>query len=280
MENPGKLLVSLMPTTTSESLVFIALSVCTSPKGFLPKYFQDMTSKIYGITEFKKKFALQKWDPILIATGIAQEDFYRLIENDVDYGKSFYYDFDSELGGFFIIDSPSYQHEYYIGQMIFALVLGLNSHFLRANTAFDILPNPSVPVDASTDAKTKMPDLSVSIPEKFLLDPSIEKIPFLIVEVAVSQRLSDLENKMNFWKKKGVCYVIGFNRDAAKKEVNILFIANCVVFPVKTFKFGDIATFDFHLSKQLITSAYNISEFEINSNCDDIHIILESIQVI
>jgi hypothetical protein len=136
-----------------------------------------------------------------------------------------------------------------------------------------------VAVENGENSDQIQPDYSVWIEEKYSIDPLMKSLPFLVVESAVSQRLRDLERKMDFWAKMGVPYVIGFNRDQRRKEIDILLIIDFVHLPIKTFKFGQEGDLDFHMSKHMISLGYDIKEFDLNPTHDDIHIILEPFDV-
>ena len=124
-----------------------------------------------------------------------------------------------------------------------------------------------------------MPDYSIWISKEFLFDPKTEQVPFFVVETAVSQTLPNLEAKIDFWVRKGVSTVIGMNRDERRREIDVIIVTEGVHQPIQTFKFGQIATFDFHLSKQILSSGYDIEKFDMNPTFDDIHVFVEGFLV-
>ena len=127
----------------------------------------------------------------------------------------------------------------------------------------------------------KIPDASVWVSEEFgVVDAETAEIPFLVVESAVSQTRNDLMDKLNEWKNKGIVFVMGIDRKESKKEVDFITFIEGEEKPRKTFKFGEIGKFDFHLKKTSITKGYNLQPFELNPNSNEIHIYLDEFLII
>ena len=252
-------------------LTFKAKNISKSRNGPLPKDIEAKDGTIISLNEFSKTFSTKKWHPILIAEGIELEDFETLIEEDENYGKKFKYQWHEKERQYFIVDTPSKLHEKYSGAIFLSLFPALSQAFRESSNIFDFCNSPGIALDAG--GRTGIPDGSVWISDSASLQGPIQStFPFLIVEVAVSQSTASLREKISFWAQQNIPYILAIDRNEAELKATFIWMQN---FPsgttlIETFDFGDGATLNFHLSKAVINNGFNLHEYDLSPENDNI----------
>lgn len=116
-------------SVASKALKFKVDSVCRSIQGPLPQFVRLLDGPPISMESFALKYGDEKWNPILIAENINLEEFENLVENHPTYGRKFCYDWNFETKRYFIVDSPSYEHGYYSGEIVHRLFEALDANF-------------------------------------------------------------------------------------------------------------------------------------------------------
>lgn len=254
-----------MPTAVEPKILkFEAKNICKSRNEPLPKNIEARDGSIVSLDEFSKAYSTKKWHPILIAEGIELGEFVALIEEDHSYGKRFKYQWDEEKQQYFIADTPSKLHEKYSGAIFLSLFPALSHEFREFSNIFDFCNSPSIAVNA--EGRTGIPDGSVWISDSASLQgPRESTLPFLIVEVAISQSTASLLEKIAFWVQQRIPYILTIDRNEAEHSTTFTWMQNYPTGMTQktTFDFGEHATFGLHMSKAIISNGYNLEEFDL-----------------
>jgi hypothetical protein len=121
------------------------------------------------------------------------------------------------------------------------------------------------------------------MPQVPLLDLTKERLPFLVIETAISQSSQSLQEKVNYWISRKIPYVIAVDRVAYQHAVESVpsrgHVEISIWGPNEYFRsvripFMQERTFEFVLSKAIFTEGYDLSAYDLHPETDEIKITL------
>ena len=136
--------------------------------------------------------------------------------------------------------------------------------------------------DSPTSSSYRAPDASITVASQIPpVDPSKERLPFLVLESAICQSSQSLKEKVNFWLLRKISYVIAVDRvpyeqtsESAKDQghIDISVYGPKEYFQSVRISFGQRKTFEFVLSKAVIGEGYDLSAYVLHPEADEIKV--------
>lgn len=267
--SPEEIIAVVPGESFGEPLEFQALPLCCSSKDPLPVLFKEAKSgTLYSAEVFAKEFSLVKWHPVLVAQGISLEDFENLVDATPEYGRSFKYEFDVDKRVYFIVDNASIIHENYTAAVIGCIYAQLAQEYMHSSSGF-LFGQPQLSHDLYKRGY-KIPDGAIWINGRYENDPKIQKLPFIVVETAISQATRSFMDKLEIWRQAQIPYLIGIDRKEINQTVEVHFYSRDMPDRLFRLKFGRFETISFELKKSILAEGYNVSTIDKNPSNDEL----------